>query len=71
VESEGGIAKMAVHPLAERKEMSAKANRLAKAITIAKEGIHSQTTDDYMVYIQTFSVVPERPANSREKSQEH
>jgi hypothetical protein len=36
----GGITKMAVHQLIARKEMSPKANRLPKAITIAREFIH-------------------------------
>jgi hypothetical protein len=52
-ESEGGIAKMVVHPLAERQEMSSKANRLPKVIRY------------YMVYIHTFSGAPEPDLFSR------
>jgi hypothetical protein len=44
VESEDGIAKMSVHPLAQRKEMSPKAERPPKAITIAREFIHCRST---------------------------
>jgi hypothetical protein len=40
VESDGGLAKLAVHPLAERKEISPKVNRLPKALIIARELIH-------------------------------
>jgi hypothetical protein len=51
VESEGGIAKMAVHPLAERKEMSPKANRLPKAITIAREFIDCRSKIIWFTFI--------------------
>jgi hypothetical protein len=66
VESEGGIAKMVAHPLAARKEMSPKVNRLPKAITIAREFIRCRSKIIWLTFVLFLgiSVVDNKPENT-------